>query len=88
MEPDAVLTAILELRAFTEFSLGDLIDRMDKGFAAGDVRFDRLEVRQSRLETRIESLETRLGSLETTVRDGFALVDTRLTAVERSRRRK
>jgi predicted nuclease with TOPRIM domain len=102
MEPDAILSALTELRDFTEFSITGLSRRMDDRFTAVEERLSGVEGRLSgvegrlsgvegrldRMERKFDRLETRVEDLETSVKIGFHEVRDRLTALERPKPRR
>ena len=58
---------------------GLLVWRIDAGFAAVNVRMDRIETRIDRIETRLDGLDERLRNVEI----AFGRVDQRLLTIER-----
>ena len=65
---------------------GLLVWRVDAGFAAVNVRMDRIDTRMDRIDTRMDRIETRLDGLDERLRNveiAFGKVDQRLLTIER-----
>ena len=65
---------------------GLVVWRVDAGFAAVNVRMDRLDTRMDRIEARMDRIEARLDGLDERLRNveiAFGKVDQRLLTIER-----
>jgi len=86
------LTAsITELSTTLSARIDALRDHVAEEFALAKVwtmqRFDGVDWRLDRVEVRLDTVERRVSRLDVGVEDGFAMVEERLTRLERPRRR-